>query len=117
MTIVAPRQDPSGEASRSEKHEGGSSEEAAIIRTVLDYFEGWFDGNVARMQRALHPALAKRSIDPDAAGTDTVESITTQQMIQWTAQGIGKTRDLGDRGIEVRPPAGVERPSGKVLKE
>lgn len=101
MTAVT-EQDSSGEAPRSEQHEGGSTEEAAIIRTVLDYFEGWFEGNVSRMDRALHPALVKRSMDRDAAGTDTVESITTQQMIQWTAQGIGKTRDVGDRGIEVR---------------
>ena len=32
----------------------------AIVDTVLDYFEGWFDGDRARMERALHPELAKR---------------------------------------------------------
>jgi hypothetical protein len=31
--------------------------EAAIKRTVLDYFEGWFEGDAARMERALHPEL------------------------------------------------------------
>ena len=29
------------------------SEREAIIHTALDYFEGWFDGDVARMDRAL----------------------------------------------------------------
>jgi hypothetical protein len=32
----------------------------AVTDTILDYFEGWFDGDTARMQRALHPELAKR---------------------------------------------------------
>ena len=35
----------------------------AIVRVALDYFEGWFDGDAARMERALHPDLAKRSPD------------------------------------------------------
>ena len=34
---------------------------AAIEACVRDYFEGWFDGDAARMERALHPELAKRS--------------------------------------------------------
>ena len=36
------------------------TETDAITGTVLDYFEGWFDGDVARMERALHPNLVKR---------------------------------------------------------
>jgi hypothetical protein len=31
-----------------------------VTDTILDYFEGWFDGDTARMERALHPELAKR---------------------------------------------------------
>jgi hypothetical protein len=27
----------------------------AIVRVALDYFEGWFDGDAARMERTLHP--------------------------------------------------------------
>ncbi|HEX5995475.1 MAG TPA: nuclear transport factor 2 family protein [Jiangellales bacterium] len=30
----------------------------AVVGTVKDYFEGWFDGDAERMERALHPALA-----------------------------------------------------------
>ena len=33
----------------------------AIVRVALDYFEGWFDGDPARMERTLHPDSAKRS--------------------------------------------------------
>ena len=32
-----------------------------ITRTVQDYFESWYDADVARMDRALYPDLVKRS--------------------------------------------------------
>ena len=32
-----------------------------INQAICDYFEGWFDGDAARMDRALHPDLVKRS--------------------------------------------------------
>jgi len=28
---------------------------AAITKTALDYIEGWYAGDAARMERALHP--------------------------------------------------------------
>jgi hypothetical protein len=37
-----------------------SADEDAIRAVVLDYVEGWFDGDAARMERALHPELVKR---------------------------------------------------------
>lgn len=35
---------------------------AAIRTTALDYVEGWYTGDAARMERALHPELAKRIV-------------------------------------------------------
>jgi len=35
----------------------------AIVQTVVDYFEGWFEGDVTRMDRALHRDLVKRRVD------------------------------------------------------
>ena len=72
----------------------------AIVRVALDYFEGWFDGDAARMERALHPDLAKRSPD-DAPAPGELEKLTAPEMIEATAKGIGKTRDVPDRGLEV----------------
>jgi len=37
-------------------------EAAAIRQTALDYIEGWYEGNAERMERALHPELAKRIV-------------------------------------------------------
>ena len=79
-----------------------TTEHAAIVATVLDYFEGWFDGDAARMDRALHPALAKRSLGQVAAAGADLRSVTKEQMVAWTAGGEGKEVDPGpDRRIDV----------------
>ena len=72
--------------------------EAAIVNTVLDYFEGWFDGDAGRMERALHPGLAKRSLEQDGR---TLNETTAEWMIDATARGLGRERGTGDPRIEV----------------
>ena len=74
------------------------AERAAIVATALDYFEGWFDGDVARMERALHPALAKRALTDDRW---TLDETTAAWMLDATAQQLGKSRDVPERGIDV----------------
>ena len=75
-----------------------SRDEPAITATVLDYFEGWFDGDAARMERALHRKLAKRALLEDGRGLDETSA---EWMIDATARGLGRARDPGDRRIEV----------------
>ena len=65
---------------------------AHIEQTVRDYFEGWFDADVERMDRALHPELMKRS-----PGGIT----TKQRMLELTAAGEGKQDGL-DRSLDIR---------------
>jgi hypothetical protein len=68
--------------------------EAAVTVTVLDYFEGWFDGDAARMESALHPALANRGPE--------LRTVTKDDMVTWTAEGEGKAKDPGPgRRIDV----------------
>jgi hypothetical protein len=63
-----------------------------ITQTVLDYFEGWYDGDVERMDRALHPELLKRS----------PRGITSRErMLELTARGEGKA-DGTDRSLDIR---------------
>ena len=73
----------------------------AIERTILDYFEGWFDGDAARMKRALHPELAKRPRGGDPSLAGRLGTITAHEMIEATGAGVGKSRDVPDRRIEV----------------
>jgi hypothetical protein len=77
--------------------ESGESQEA-IVRTALDYYEGWFDGDAARMERALHPELVKRTVREN---TTTAENDSAQDMIEATAAGFGRKQDPGDRRISV----------------
>ena len=77
-------------------------ENEAIIATVMDYFEGWFDGNPERMERALHPNLDKRGVRVDATGTQLSGSSTAQRMIGLTRDGEGKAERPSDLAIKVR---------------
>ena len=78
--------------------EQAPGDEGEIVACVLDYFDGWFDGDAARMERALHPGLAKRSLEDDEK---SLNETTAQWMIDATDRGVGKARDPGDRRIEV----------------
>ena len=70
------------------------NDEALITQAALDYFEGWFEGDAARMRRALHPDLVKRQAG-DELGTTTKE-----RMVELTERGEGKAF-AGDGRIEV----------------
>lgn len=72
-----------------------------IRRCMLDYFEGWFDGNPERMDRALHPGLAKHSLGQDPNRTDDLDLTTKEQMVAATRDGVGRSRDVPDRAIEI----------------
>jgi hypothetical protein len=66
----------------------------AITQAALDYFQGWFDGDVERMDRALHPELAKRR-----AG-EQIGLLTKARMLEITGQGQG-ANDRGDGRVVV----------------
>jgi ketosteroid isomerase-like protein len=70
------------------------SEHDDIRQTVLDYFEGWFDGDTARMERALHADLAKRQAGEQLGIT------TKPRMLELTAQGAGE-EDRADGRVEI----------------
>ena len=72
-----------------------SSDDAeAVVAAALDYFEGWFDGNEARMERALHPNLVKRRAGEELGIT------TKEHMLELTRGGEGRN-DAADRTLAV----------------
>jgi hypothetical protein len=71
-----------------------TDETEAVTRTILDYFEGWFVGDTARMERALHPELAKRRAGEELGIT------TKPRMMELTGQLAG-VEDRADGRIEV----------------
>jgi putative lumazine-binding protein len=54
-----------------------------------------------RVQRALHPQLAKRSLGQVSSDPERLETITARQMVEAAANGEGRRRDPGDRRIQV----------------
>jgi putative lumazine-binding protein len=72
-----------------------------IRACLLDYFEGWFDGDASRMDRALHPGLAKHALGQDPTRSDSLDVTTKDEMVEVTRQGMGRRRDLPDRAIRI----------------
>lgn len=79
----------------------GAEDAAAIGACLLDYFDGWFDGDPVRMDRALHPALVKMSIGNGPDRSEVPDVDTKETMVEATKQGYGRLRDLPDRGIRI----------------
>ena len=77
------------------------SDELAIETVVLDYVEGWFDGDAGRMTRALHPELVKRCRGLEGGDPDALETLSAPDMITATGNGVGRTEDASDRRIDV----------------
>ena len=63
----------------------------AIKQTALDYIEGWYEGNAERMERALHPELAKRIVRTDPkTGRSGLGQMSAMSLVQGTRAGGGK---------------------------
>jgi hypothetical protein len=74
---------------------------ATIRRCLLDYFEGWFDGDAQRMDRALHPALAKHALAHGPDRAEVMDVTTKDEMVEATRLGRGRFRDTPDRAIRI----------------
>src|ERR1043166_652676 len=67
-----------------------TSDEDEIKATALNYIEGWYEGDAARMESALHPELAKRMIFTDPkTGRSQFNHMGAMQLVQNTRHGGG----------------------------
>jgi len=58
---------------------------AAIKQTALDYIDGYYEGNGERMERALHPELAKRIVRTDRqSGRSRLDQMSAMSLAQGT---------------------------------
>ncbi len=67
-----------------------AADSAGIRATAHDYIDGWYEGDGARMERALHPHLAKRLVYQDQQGRSRLVDITALELVQSTRSGAGK---------------------------
>ncbi len=72
-------------------HEPASTDEAEIEAVARDYAEGWYTGDVQRMDRALHEDLVKRVRNEEPP--DTLRTVTKARMLEQTAKGGGDLPD------------------------
>ena len=63
---------------------------AAIKQTALDYIEGWYEGNAERMEKALHPELAKRIVRTNQEGRSRLDQMSAMSLVQGTRSAYGK---------------------------
>ena len=66
-------------------------ENAAITKMALNYIEGWYEADAARMESSLHPELAKRMIYTDPkSGRSQFSHMGAMALVQGTRRGGGK---------------------------
>jgi hypothetical protein len=66
------------------------ADKAAITQTALDYVEGWYEANPERMERALHPDLAKRVVFTNDRGQSRLDQMSAMGLVQGVKRGGGK---------------------------
>ncbi|HMG70463.1 MAG TPA: nuclear transport factor 2 family protein [Gemmatimonadaceae bacterium] len=79
-----------------------AADSAAIKATALDYIQGWYAGDATRMERALHPELAKRIVQTDTLGRQRLDQQSAMTLVQSTRNGYGKDTPQADRHDDVR---------------
>lgn len=68
-----------------------AADQAAIKQTALDYIEGWYAGDAERMERALHPELAKRIVRTNPQnGQNRLDQMSAMTLVLGTRRGGGR---------------------------
>ena len=78
-----------------------AADSAAIRETALNYIEGWYEGNAARMERALHPELQKRIVQTDQTGKSFLGNMGASYLVMNTRRGGGKNTPKDQQQKEV----------------
>lgn len=79
------------------------SDSAAIRRAALDYIEGWYEADADRMERAVHPELAKRlHLRVPGSGRSFVQRTGASALVASTARGGGSETPEDERRADVR---------------
>ena len=86
----------------SMSHAQSAADSAAIRAAALDYIEGWYTGNAQRMERAVHPDLAKRIMNTDQRGRRVLGHQSAMTLVLNTRAGGGKETPAAEQRKDVR---------------
>ncbi len=79
-----------------------AADSAGIRAAALDYIEGWYEADAARMERALYPELAKRNVSTDKTGHSRLTQLSAMTLVQGTRHGGGSQIPPAQRKHDVR---------------
>lgn len=79
-----------------------AADSADIRATALDYIDGYYTGDAARMERALHPDLAKRIVQTNAQGQSRLGQMSAMSLVQGTRSGGGKDTPAAQKREDVK---------------
>jgi hypothetical protein len=83
-------------------HAQSPADSAGIRGAALDYIEGWYAGDAQRMERALHPELAKRVVTTLPNGRSVLEQMSAATLIGYTRLGGGRNTPVERQRKDVR---------------
>jgi hypothetical protein len=90
-------------AATSVAHAQPAADTAGIRAAAMDYIEGWYTGDAARMERALHPELAKRIVTTDdKTGRSQLGQMGAMTLVNKTRAGIGTEIPVAQRREDFR---------------
>lgn len=79
-----------------------AADSSAIKQTALDYIEGWYEGSAERMERSLHPELAKRIVNVDPRNNRySLGQQSAMTLVQATRRGFGKETPANEQRKDV----------------
>jgi hypothetical protein len=79
-----------------------AADSAGIRAAALDYIQGWYTADAARMERALHPELAKRMVQDDPRTHKSVlDHMGTKELVKYTREGGGRDTPAQRRQADV----------------
>lgn len=82
-------------------HAQTAADSVAIKKVALDYVEGWYEGNPERMERALHPELAKRIVRSDQNGRSRLDQMSAMTLVQGVKRGGGKNTPMAEQQKDI----------------
>ena len=74
-----------------------AADSAGIRQAALDYIEGYYEGDGARMERAVHPELAKRIVRSGENGRSQLSQMSAMTLVAGTRAGGGKDTRAAER--------------------
>src|SRR3954462_6928497 len=82
-------------------HAQTAADSGGIRQAALDYIEGYYEGNGERMERALHPELAKRIVRTNEQGRSQLSQMSAMSLVLGTRAGGGKDIPAAERHDDV----------------